>query len=193
MVPRSIRRDMNTLEMSISSEVFLCRLFGHSMWNIHGIRSQKTWKKIQKRIYDILKKAIELNVNSDIFHKSRLDSYLGQFERACDSKENTDIDIIFSLTAIILELLGGVPDYTSRKALNRHSDYLLSGLRSIQYYQTPYQKMRTIIEAAHFKPYCDYHKSDDLYDVYVSEYNGNSIGFLNWYRKKYPNVYSELF
>jgi hypothetical protein len=184
---------MNTVEISIASEEFLYALFGRPMLYIHGIRNQKTWKKIQKRIHHILKMAIEKNIRSDGFHKSRLDSYLTQFETACNSKEHTDINIIFSMTGIILELLGGVPDYRERKALNRNSDYVLSGMRSLQYYQTPYQKMRTIIEAARYKPYYDYHKSDDLHDIYISEYNGNPSGFLDWYKTEYPNVYAKLF
>ena len=184
---------MTTVEFSIPTEVFLLRLFGRPMLHLHGERSQKVWKRIQTRIHYVLKKAVAVNVQTDAFHRASIERSLNSMEEACNSKDNADISMILSLTAIVLELLGGVPNYSGRKALNRNDDYYLSGLRTLKYCQTPYQKMRTIIEAAHYKPYCDYHKSDDLYDVYVTKYNGNSAGFLEWYKKQYPQVYCEIF
>lgn len=193
MLPQTIPRDMGTVEFSIPTEDFLRRLFGRSMLYIHGQRSQKTWKKIQRKIHSIVNKAVENNFQSDAFHKTRINRYLCNIEEACNSKENVDIEIILSLTGMVLELLGGLPDYSDRRALNRNDDYYLSGLRSLRYCQTPHQKMRTIIEAARYKPYCDYHKTEDLYEEYVTNYNGNSKGFLEWYKKKYPAVYAEIF
>jgi hypothetical protein len=193
MLPKTIRKDMATVEFSIPTEDFLLQLFGSPMLYLHGVRSQKTWKKIQKKIHYALNKAIENNVQSDAFHRASIKRYLDSMERDCNSKDNTDIQMILSLTGIVLELLGRVPNYSSRRALNRNDDYYLSGLRTLKYCQTPHQKMRTILEAAHYKPYCDYHKSDDLYDVYVTKYNGNSAGFLEWYKMQYPQVYCEIF
>jgi hypothetical protein len=193
MLPQTIRRDMDRVEFSIAAEDFLRRLFGRSMLYIHGARSQKKWEKIQKRIHSVVKKAIQNNFHSDGFHKACIDRYLRCIEAACNSKGNADIEFILSLTGLIIELLGHLPDYSNRRALNRNDDYFLSGLRSLRYCQSPHQKMRTIIEAARYRPYCNYHKTEDLYEVYVTEYNGNSTGFLQWYKKKYPEVYAEIF
>jgi hypothetical protein len=193
MVPQSIRRDMDTVEFSIPSEDFLRRLFGRSMLHVHGVRRQRTWKRIQGRILNVLKKAIENNFDSDGFHKICINRYVRNIESACSSNENTDVEIILLLTGVTLELLGCLPDYTNRKALNRKDDYFLCGLRSLRYTQTPYQRMRTIIEAARYKPYSDYHRSEDLYEEYVTRYNGNSRAFLDWYKKKYPAAYAEIF
>ncbi len=193
MVPQSIRHDMKNIELSIGDEVLLMRLFGKSMFNKHGIRSQKTWKKIQERIYKIIKMAIEKNLRSDGFHKLRLEMYLDQYESACKAKEVTDIKIILLLVAMIIELLGNLPDYSERTSLNKNSDYCLSGLRNLIYYQSANHKRRTIIEAARYKPYCEYHKSDDLHEMYVSKYNGNSTGFIDWYKRTYPDVYMKIF
>lgn len=193
MLPQTIRRDMGLVEFSIPIEDFLLRLFGRSMLYIHGVRSQKRWKEIQKKIHYVLKKAIENNLQSDSFHRASIDRFLNSIEEACDSKDNADIQMVLSLTGIVLELLGQVPDYSGRRALNRNDDYYLSCLRSLRYCQTPYQKMRTIIEAARRKPYCNYHKSEDLHDVYLTNHNGNAKGFLEWYKKKYPKVYCKIF
>lgn len=193
MLPQTVRRDMDTVEFSIPTEDFLRRLFGRSMLYIHGQSGEKTWKKLQRKIHSVLKKAVENNLQSDGFHKTRINRYLCNIEETCNSKENGDIEIILSLTAMVLELLGGLPDYSERRVLNRSNDYFLSALRSLRYCQTPHQKMRTIIEAARYRPYCDYHKSEDLYEEYVTRYNGNSKGFLDWYKKQYPAAYAEIF
>jgi len=160
---------------------------------IHGIKSQKRWKRILERITTAIEKSIKKNVKSDGFHLSCLNRYVTNLKEAYKSKNLTDIDIILSLTGIIFELLGGLPDYSHRKIINRKSDYFLDDLRSLQYLQTPYQKMRTILEAARYKPYSDYHNHDDLFEVYASKYNGNPEGFIQWYKNKYPEVYSGLF
>jgi hypothetical protein len=193
MLPDTIRRDMNHVEISIADEVFLMRLFGHPMLYLHGLNSERKWKKIQARISSVIKKAVENNLQSDGFHTARIGSFVEKMDTACNSKDNADVQVILSLVGIVLELLGRVPNYSDRRALNRKDDYFLSGLRSLRYTQTPYQKIRTIIEAARYKPYCDYHKSDDLHEVLVSQYNTDVDGFLEWYKKEYPKVYCELF
>ena len=93
----------------------------------------------------------------------------------------------------IYELLGGMPDYSDRPRINRKSDYELYHLRSIEFRQNSYQKMRTILEASRQKPFYDQHRYDDLFDVYITKFNGNSDGFIEWYKKNYPQVYLELF
>jgi hypothetical protein len=189
----TIRRDMNYVHISVADKVFLMRLFGHSMANVHGLNSQKRWKKLQIRIFSAIKKAVKNNFQSDGFHTTRVRSFLEKMDKACISKDNTDPKMILALVGIVFELLGEVPNYSDRRILNRNDDYFLSGLRGLYYSQTHSQKIRTIIEAARYKPYCDYHKSDDLYEVLDSQYHGDVEGFLEWYKKEYPKVYCELF
>ena len=140
-----------------------------------------------------IKKAIENNFVSDGFHISRINNFIDSLKKSCKSKHITDIEIIFSLTGIIFELMGGLPDYSQRKTLNRKSDYFLNGLREVKYYQTPYHKMRTILEASRYRPFCDYHKHEDLLDIYYSNYNGDSRGFINWYKNAYSADFVHLF
>ncbi len=189
----TIRRDTNYVHISIADEVFLMRLFGHSMANVHGLNNQKRWKKLQIKIIRAIKKAVEKNFQSDGFHTTRVRSFLEEMDETCNSKDNTDPKMILALVGIVFELLGEVPNYSDRRVLNRNDDYFLSRLRCLYYSQTLSQKVRTIIEAARYKPYCDYHKSDCLHEVFVSQYHGNVEGFLEWYKKKYPRVYCDLF
>jgi hypothetical protein len=113
-------------------------------------------------------------------------------EEALNGRGNAGIEMILSIMGIVLELLGGVPDYSDRTVLRRYHYYYLHGLRTLQYYQTPYQKVNTILEAIHYKPYCDYHKNDRN-DVYGHTYHMDPADFLKWYKEKYPKVYCEIF
>jgi hypothetical protein len=102
----TIRRDMNYVHISVADEVFLRRLFGHSMVNIHGLNSQKKWKKLQIKISSVVKKAVRNNLQSDGFHTARVRSFLEKTHAASNSKDNTDPQLILSLVGIVLELLG---------------------------------------------------------------------------------------
>lgn len=189
----TIRRDMKYVNISVADEVFLMRLLGRSMANVHGLNSQKRWKKLQTKIVSAVKKAVKSNFQSDGLHTTRVGTFLEKMDKACSSRDNTDPKMILALVGIVFELLGAVPNYSDRHILNRNDDYLLSALRCLYYSQTHSQKVRTILEAARHKPYCEYHKSDDLYEVLDSQYHGDVEGFLQWYKTEYPRVYCELF
>lgn len=191
----SKRENTDYIQISVLFEVFLCRLFGerYYLYVHHGRIRETKWKQIIKRIADTIEKAIEKNINTDGFQKSQLCLYIDKLKRASKSSYTIDIDIIHSLTGIIFELLGGMPNYSQRKTINRADDYVLRKLRTLQYYQSPSQKIQTILEASKFEPFCNYHKYNDLFDVYCTNYNGDPKGFIDWYKNKYPQVYLKIF
>ena len=86
MLPETIRRDMKSVEISLSSEIFLCRLFGKPMFYIHGKKRQKTWEKVLTRIVSVLQKAIQNNLESDGFHKNQINYHLEKLQKACKSR-----------------------------------------------------------------------------------------------------------
>lgn len=193
MLNESVRRDMSTLEISLSADCFLSRVFGKSMSGKCGKMRQRNWEKILERITSSLRDSIAKNLNSDEFHKWRINLYLDQLDETCNSKNNTDPEFILSLTGLIFELLGDTPNNTGRRRLNRKDEFKLDNLRSPYYIQTPSQKVETILEASRYEPYCDFHTRTDLFQRYMTKYNGNPTGFLEWYKVKYPNVYIKIF
>jgi hypothetical protein len=184
---------MNTLEISLSADSFLGNVFGKPMSRKRGKMSQKNWEKILKRITSSLRESIAKNLNSDEFHKWRINLYLDQLDEACDSEHNTEPEFILSIIGLIFELLGGTPNNAGRRRLNRKDEFKLNNLRSLIYIQTPSQKVETILEASRYEPYCDFHKRTDLFQRYMTKYNGNPTGFLEWYKGKYPDVYIKIF
>lgn len=193
MLIESTRKDMHTVVISVAFEYLLCRLFGQGMLYAHDVKQEIFWKRVIRRITTAIEKSIEKNVQTDGFHKSLLSIYVDCLKRASKSKGIADMDVIHALTGIIFELLGGVPDYSRRKVINRSNDYMLNEMRTLQYSQSPFQRMRTILKASQFQPFCNHHKHDYLFNIYVAKYNGNPEGFIDWYKDKYPEVYLKLF
>ena len=193
MLNESVRTDMKTVDISLSSEVFLCRLFGKSMAYVHGKQTEKKWRKIVSRLFVALRKSIETNIHTNGFHKWRLYIYIEQLEETLSSEHNIDPELILTLAGIVFELLGGLPDYTGRYRINKKDDYKLNEFRNICYLQTSYQKVCTIWEASRYEPYSSRHTHTDLFQEYVTNFNGDPDGFLTWYKSTYADVYTQIF
>lgn len=134
-----------------------------------------------------------MNVESDGLHTLRLKHFSEQLKQAASNKDFNQPEIVLLLVGIIFELLGGTPNYRERPRMNRKTDYLLFDLRSLEYRQISFQKMTTILEASRQQPFYDYHHYEDLFDVYMSKFNGKPNEFIQWYKKEYPDVYLQLF
>ncbi len=189
----STRLDMKSVDVSVRFESLLCAVLSARMWNTHGPVREKDWKGILKRLVSAIEKSIQRTVTTDGFHRSQLDRYLGNLKEASKSKQVADIEVIHALVGIVFELLGGVPNYSRRRVINRQDDYVLTKLRTLHYSQWPWQKVNTILGAANRLPFSNYHKYDDLFYTYVRNYNGDAEGFINWYKKEYPDAYLEMF
>jgi len=194
MVPiYSNRTNMNFVEISIPFETLLHKLWGVKMINIHGKASERKWKKYLAKIAKALNKSIIMNVDSDGFHKNQLLSQVSQLNELSKVKDNADIEFIYHLSAIIFELLGGIPDHRDRTVVNSQNDFLLTLMRRLHYTQTPYQKVMTILEASKHKPFSDFHNHEELEEKYFFEYSKNPNAFLDWYKNYHTKVYVKLF
>jgi hypothetical protein len=186
-------RSQQFVDIEIWAEVFLMRLLGKPMLYKHGKRSNNTWMSILSKLINSIEKAIEKNIDSDGLHELRLQNYIRQLKEVCKEKDNNPPDILLPLIGIIFELLGGMPDYSHRSRINRKSDYELFHMRSVGYTQSSYQKVKTILEASKQKPFYDQHRYDELFEIYVTRFNGDSDGFIKWYKQEYPGIYLQLF
>lgn len=189
----SNRGAMNSVDLSIPFESFLMRLFGVRMEHKHGRKDEKTWKAYLSKIIGAIDKSIHNSLSSDGFHVFRLESHISRIKEALKSKEVVDPEIILHLSSIIFELLGRVPDHRGRTVVNRRDDYTLRYLRTLQYTQSKYQRVATILAASKWKPYSDMHKYDDLEDKYFIDCAHDPDAFIIWYKKRYPDGYLRLF
>ena len=157
------------------------------------LRSEKAWKHVIRRLTSAIGKSIEKNVLSDGFHKSRLRSYIDKLEQLGKSKHIVDPEVVYCMSAIIFELLGGMPDYRRRRIINRRDDYVLDNMRTVIYSQSNSQKVATILEDSKYGPFSKPHKSIDLLNIFYDQYIGNPISFIEWYKDTYPQSYMRLF
>lgn len=184
---------MGEVELSILAEIYLAKILGSTLLYSHGTLDEKRWKSILSRIVTAIEKAIKQNVITDHFHKSELEKYVDDLKKCCKKKECTDPSIVLSLVSIIFELLGGTPNYTNQRRMNRNGDYVLTSQRKLQYFQSPYQKVKTILRASQENAYSKFHNHDDLFSEFALTFHSNAEEFLKWYKKKYPKVYLMIF
>ncbi len=184
---------MSEVELFILAEIYLAKILGSTLLYSHGTVGEKRWKAILGRISTAIEKAVKQNVITDNFHKSELEKYITGLKEACKKKECYDPSIILSLVSIIFELLGGAPDYTSQRRMNRNDDYVLTSQRKLQYFQSPYQRVKTILRASRENAYSKFHKHDDLFNEFALTFRSDAEEFLKWYKKKYPKVYLMIF
>lgn len=184
---------MSEIDLSVLGEVYLTRLLGSTLLNKHGTMKEKDWKRILQRIVIAIEKAIKQNVVSDNFHQSQIVKYVCDLRKTCKKKEVSDPDIILHMAFIIFELLGGAPNYSHRRSLNRKHEYLLREQRTLWYLQSPYQKIKTILRASKEKPYSGFHKYEDLFNKFALNFRSDAEEFLKWYKKKYSKMYLMIF
>ena len=186
-------KNQQGVDIKIWAEVFLMRLLGKTMLYKHGICSNNTWNDILTKLINAIEKAINKNIDSDGLHRLRLKNYIKQLKNDCKENNRNEPDILLPLIGIIFELLGGMPNYSDRSKINRKNDYQLFHLRSVLYSQNSYQKLKTILDASKQEPFYGHHHYDDLFEKYVTEFNGNADGFIEWYKSEYPSIYLQLF
>ena len=190
---RAKRLNLEEIELSYTSEKLLIKIFGQNMQYIHGPLNEKRWKRILTKLNKSLKSAFEVNVQTDSFHHHCIISKLSKIDDAIHSNDNEDIEIILQLYATIFELLGQLPDNSKLKIVNKKQHFFLNGMRKIYYFQTDFQKVRTILTASKNEPFSYTHSYDELFNFYIYECNQNAKKFLDWYKNSYPQIYCSIF
>jgi len=182
----------------ISYEYMMSHLFGKSNYHGHvGCLTKSSWKNDVRKINKYVKKSIELNVNTDSYHKGRL-KYLCDCleEKVSQSKSLNEINVSFVETYVILlfTLLGNFPDHWNRKAPYADRFWELDGHRSMSYTQTDEQKAALVINLV---------DTEKAINVEIKEHKNmheafgacgsNPAKFIAWLKDKYPRVYCEIF
>ena len=197
----SIERDetYETITVSLSFENFLSFLMGkRSTHGLAGQLSKHQWKQLLRRVNRYIVKAINLNVQTDSFHRSRIALALGRLDIATTKEQNSEY--IFALLWLLFEVLGGRPDNWHRRTVNRPEYLRLNRCRSLAYIQSSYQKVATILEAAQYPPYSTIHKHEDLLVCWRKcqlerdrAEPDPALKFIDWYKKTYPDAYLSIF
>lgn len=175
----------------LSFEFFLKSIYGERIF--HGYSITRLRQEC-KRLVKTIKRAVELNIETDSFHKSRINLALDELDNAFKDKDFEPAYII-GLVKMVFLLLGDIPNNWNRKKTSQPSDFILNQHRKIVYLQNLRQKVNLIWKAHEYEPYCNTIKRHELFTTYMNENNGewSLKKFIVWYKKKYPKFYLELF
>ncbi len=194
----SKRIDMDKVEIDENLVLFFQRLYGGNFDIYSGVIKEKEWKKRLSKLFTTIGKAVQKNVRSDEIHKNRLFSIIELLKEECQLKENIDISIIEKLFYVIFDLLGGMPNYQefSKHGIQKYKwAYRLDTERTLQYTQSNYQKSLLLLEISKNPDYMSRlkHTYNDLFLLIHEDFKGNSKGFIDWFKKEYPEIYLEIF
>ena len=184
--------------VNIDIENLLSSLFGKV--NYHGdtgIMTTSVWKQRLIKIIGSIEKSILYNVNSDTFHKDKLNLYC---EKAKDEiKKSTNInqlntETIYCLVKIIFYLLGDMPDNWDLKTTNKINHWKLDEYRTLYYTQSQEQKANLILNLSMNSAYDNIlPEYSELSKKRFYEFNKNDTKFIEWFKETYPTVYMEIF
>lgn len=190
----------NYIDLPLSFEYLMTFLFGK--WKYHGYVgyvSRQTWEKDMLKVTRYIKKSILLNVSSDKYHSDQLLSNCSEIDNKIKSAHTIsaiNISLIEHLIKIIFLLIGNLPNHWRYKAPYKDSFWLLNGHRQLSYVQTDKQKTYLILNIIDVRKMFsieieeDY---EDLHEVFWRKFKSNPLNFINWFREKYPDIYSKIF
>lgn len=178
-------------------ETLLSHLFGKNYHGDSGSLTISDWKKRLIKIINSIEKGIKYNVNSDTFHKDKLNLFC---ETAKDeinksiSINQINTDTIRCLVRIIFYLLGDMPDNWNLKITNKLHHWKLDENRTLYYTQSPTQKVNLILNISRNSNYNNIlPEYSELSKKRFDEFQKNDIKFMEWFKETYPAVYMEIF
>ena len=189
-------RNNDYLYLPLSFEYLMTFLFGSR--NYHGYVGsvgKTTWKKDMQKIIKYIKKAIQLNVHSDNYHKSKLMRICDELtEKIKQSKriEEVNILIIQEFTKLIFNLIGNMPDHWRLKQPYKDLYWKFGGHRSLVYTQNTAQKVWLILSLGS-EIDITFEEYDSLNEVLHFKFRDDKYKFLSWFKKNYPNQYCDIF
>ncbi|MFZ0339468.1 MAG: hypothetical protein WAL45_15640 [Terracidiphilus sp.] len=177
-------------------QIQLSRLFGEE--SRHASSSKKTtaeWRKTLKAVLKEIALYLETNVDTDEFHRMILYSGLAGAQEAL-KQDDFWLGYVEGITRLSLILLGDYPDHRRRRSGRKDKNYYkLDRYRSIQYSQTPRQRLNTLFAAGSAGlPKLSANPMDVLRqfrDQYG--FKPTQDDFLEWYRCNRPEDYAAVF
>jgi hypothetical protein len=177
-------------------QVQLARLFGSESPEARiQERTPTQMKRLLKRLLAELDAYLEENVDTDDLHRLMLSSGLFAAHEALNEEEFWP-GYIEGLVRFALLLMGDYPDHRRRRGGRKKEDhYQLRRFRSIQYSQTPGQRLYTLFAAGNVSfPGLTKNPRDAMAEFRdLFGYSKTYRQFLRWYRKEYPQDYALLF
>jgi hypothetical protein len=194
--PKKTRSDDREVPVPKAMSVQLARLFGSESPEARGqAKSRAQWRHLLKRLLAELDAYLEENVDTDDLHRLMLSSGLFAAHEALSDEEFWP-GYIEGLVRFALLLMGDYPDHRRRRGGRKKEEhYRLRRFRSVQYSQTPGQRLYTLFAAGNVEfPGLSKNPRDAMAEFRdMFGYSKTYREFLRWYRRQYPQDYTLLF
>jgi hypothetical protein len=186
----------STYDSRRAMQVQLSRLFGSdSRLANTSSNTPARWRRTLSAVLEEMKSYVSANVDTDEFHKMILYSGLARAQEAL-KQDDFWLGYVEGITRLSLILLGDYPDHRKRKSGRKDKNhYKLDRYRSIQWSQTPRQRLNRLFAAgsAGFpklsaNPMDVFRQFRDQYG-----YKPTQDDFLEWYRCSRPEDYAAVF
>lgn len=190
-----------TIVVPQSFEFLLSLLFGRKYYrNFMGEHTWGQWKKHIFKVINAIRKSILVNIDTaDQSHKRRLvqlcDEAAKKLKHA-QGKDQVNLVALEYLTRTTFELMGQTPNHWEYRTVNREEDWRLDHHRKAVYTQSAKQKACYILHLTNWVPYCDTFSEDEKRELDRKlwyGFRGDGDRFMQWFKRKYKDVYLELF
>jgi len=186
------------VHVPITYEYMMSHLFGKHNYHGHvGGLSKTAWKKDLRKINKYIKKSVDINLNSDAYHKGML-AYLCDCldQKISDAKSLNEVNVSFveTYTRLIFTLLGNFPNHWNRKAPYAERFWELDGHRTSAFVQTDEQKAALVLNLVDIKKAISVELKDfeNMHEAF-SKCKSDASLFIKWLKKNHPEIYCEIF
>ncbi len=182
----------------ISFEALMRSLFGDKYYRYVGEISKTTWKKDLRKIAKYIKKSIELNVDTDQYHREHLLKLCEMLDKELESSKTTaqmNVITIEKLVKLIFYLLGNLPENWNMKSPYADRFWELDGHRRLLYVQSDEQKSYLLLNLIDIKKLfkIDLEDYDDLHEIFYTKFKSKAAEFIVWFKNTYPEIYCAIF
>jgi len=178
----------NSIYIDPGFETFLNRVFGKDRYHgIAGNHRKTSWKNILTKLFNSLKKHIEVNIQGDPDQIYELEKDLELIKSTLKRNESiNDLNVssIRILFNICFQLLGDEIDNTDKKIVNHHSHYELDWKRTLSYHSNNLQKFWKVHSRAGTGQFLDagFPTKEELIDIFFEDMNGDASEFIDWFK-----------
>ena len=176
-------------------KVQLARLFGPSSPHARlDMATATEWRRTLRMVLRELDRYLSANVETDAVHRLMLHSGLAAASESL-KRHNFWPGYVEGITRLALLLMGDYPDHRRRRrGQRRHDHYQLSRSREVRFFQTPAQKLNTLMAAPHVG--IELRTSPGRALAEFRRQSGPKAGsgaFFAWYRRNHPEDYAAVF
>ncbi|MEW5915526.1 MAG: hypothetical protein AB1762_03940 [Gemmatimonadota bacterium] len=173
------------------------RLFGENSSEAAELsRTDAQWRKTILKLLRELDRYQRANIRTDGFHELLLAASLTAAHKAATEDDDIWPGVVEGLVRYALTLMGDWPDHHRRKKGRKAENHYDLGLRrSITYRQDTHQQFLTLYQAVESKSFGVSTPMWQLLSSYYEEfgYTKGERSRIDWFRKKYPEVYARIF